>query len=121
LHEHAEGCAGRARSDAHNSRPSPAHDVLEHPCPASISATPIPSPPTRRARPSRTCPKLDERFDITSRWQGDRLQFSRSGVDGAIELLPGEVRVTAELGFLLSAMQGMVESEIKRVLSERLD
>lgn len=64
--------------------------------------------------------KLDERFDITSRWQGDRLQLSRSGVDGAIDLLPGEVRVTAELGFLLSAMQGMVESEIKRVLSERL-
>jgi putative polyhydroxyalkanoate system protein len=30
------------------------------------------------------------------------------------------VRVKAELGFLLSAMKGMVESEIQRVLAEKL-
>jgi putative polyhydroxyalkanoate system protein len=64
--------------------------------------------------------KLDERFGLRSNWNGERLNFSGSGVDGAIELLPGQVRVTATLGFLLSAMQGMVESEIRRVLSEKL-
>ena len=42
------------------------------------------------------------------------------GVDGRIELLPQAVRVTAELGFLLSAMSGTVESEIRRVLAEKL-
>ena len=35
-------------------------------------------------------------------------------------MLPGAVRVQAKLGFLLSAMQGMVESEIRRVLAEKL-
>ena len=64
--------------------------------------------------------KLQERFEITSRWEGETLHFSRSGVDGAIELQPSQVRVTAELGFLLSAMKGMVESEIQRVLSDKL-
>ena len=33
---------------------------------------------------------------------------------------PGAVRVTAKLGFLLSAMKGMVEGEIQRVLKEKL-
>ena len=64
--------------------------------------------------------KLDTRFQIGSRWNGEVLHFARSGVEGAIELLPGQVRVTAELGFLLSAMKDMVEAEIKRVLAERL-
>ncbi len=64
--------------------------------------------------------KLQERFDVSIRWQGQQLHFARSGVEGAIEMLPGAVRVKAELGFLLSAMQGMVESEIRRVLSEKL-
>ncbi|MEE7547384.1 polyhydroxyalkanoic acid synthase [Xanthomonas sp. Kuri4-1] len=64
--------------------------------------------------------KLAERLDMQTRWDGDILHFSRAGVDGAIELLPQQVHVTAELGFLLSAMKGMVESEIRRVLSEKL-
>ncbi|KRG39786.1 polyhydroxyalkanoic acid synthase [Stenotrophomonas pictorum JCM 9942] len=64
--------------------------------------------------------KLEERFEVTARWEGQTLYFVRSGVDGAIELLPGAVRVKAELGFLLSAMKGMVESEIQRVLAEKL-
>lgn len=64
--------------------------------------------------------KLQERFEVATRWEGRNLHFSRSGVEGVIELLPGAVRVKAELGFLLSAMKGMVESEIKRVLAEKL-
>ena len=64
--------------------------------------------------------KLQERFDVNARWDGANLHFARSGVDGVIEMLPGAVRVKAELGFLLSAMKGMVESEIRRVLAEKL-
>ncbi len=64
--------------------------------------------------------KLSDRFGLQSSWVGDALNFSGSGVDGAIELLPGQVHVTAKLGFLLSAMKGMVESEIERVLQEKL-
>ena len=49
----------------------------------------------------------------------DILDFTRSGIDGRIALLPGQVHVTAQLGFLLGAMKGPIEAEIRRVLDER--
>jgi putative polyhydroxyalkanoate system protein len=65
--------------------------------------------------------KLAERFDMEYGWDGDTLNFNRSGVDGKIALLADKLRVTANLGFLLSAMKGPIEAEIRRVLSEKFD
>ncbi|KAF1015564.1 MAG: hypothetical protein GAK31_01039 [Stenotrophomonas maltophilia] len=79
----------------------------------------LPEPQARQAI-EEVAAKLSERFGLKSNWRGDVLDFNGSGVDGAIELQPGAVRVTAKLGFLLSAMKGMVESEIQRVLKEKL-
>ncbi|MGY3264999.1 polyhydroxyalkanoic acid system family protein [Lysobacter sp. HA35] len=62
---------------------------------------------------------LAQRFGVAQSWQGDSLMFKRSGVDGRVHLEPGAVRVTAELGFLLGAMKGTIEDEIRRVLAER--
>lgn len=63
--------------------------------------------------------KLAERFDVEYDWDGDTLNFVRSGVDGKIALEPKQLHVTAQLGFLLSALKGPIESEIRRVLDER--
>lgn len=63
--------------------------------------------------------KLAERFDIEYDWDGDALNFTRSGVDGRIALAPNQLHVTAHLGFLLSALKGPIEAEIRRVLAER--
>ncbi len=63
--------------------------------------------------------KLADRFEVASEWRHDALHFSRSGVDGRIALEPSQVHVTAKLGFLLSAMKGPIEAEIRRVLAER--
>jgi putative polyhydroxyalkanoate system protein len=63
--------------------------------------------------------KLGEKFQMDYHWDGDTLHFTRSGVDGHIALTPKQVNVTAKLGFLLSAMKGPIESEIRRVLDER--
>lgn len=63
--------------------------------------------------------KLGEKFQMDYHWDGDTLHFTRSGVDGHIALAPEQVNVTAKLGFLLSAMKGPIESEIRRVLDER--
>ena len=65
--------------------------------------------------------KLAERFEFEYEWDGDDLHFNRSGVDGKIALKPKELHVTAKLGFLLAAMKGPIESEIRRVLGEKLD
>ncbi len=85
-------------------------------CPPSMSATPGLPDAQARAAIEQVAAKLSERFGLKSSWTADVLNFSGSGVDGAIELQPGAVRVTAKLGFLLSAMKGMVEGEIQRVL-----
>lgn len=63
--------------------------------------------------------KLAERFDVEYGWDGDTLSFTRSGVDGRIALAADQLHVTAQLGFLLSALKGPIEAEIRRVLAER--
>ncbi|HEY5780537.1 MAG TPA: polyhydroxyalkanoic acid system family protein [Lysobacter sp.] len=64
--------------------------------------------------------KLAERFGVAYAWDGeDTLHFNRSGVDGHIALEPQQLRVTAHLGFLLGALKGPIEAEIRRVLDER--
>ncbi len=63
--------------------------------------------------------KLTARFGVDCRWDDDTLHFTRSGIEGCIALLPGQVHVTADLGFLFGAMQGSIETELRRVLTER--
>lgn len=62
--------------------------------------------------------KLGEKFGLDYRWEGDTLHFVRSGVDGRIAMAPRQLQVTAKLGFLLSALQGPIEAEIRRVLKQ---
>ena len=77
--------------------------------------------PMAKARKSveQVARKLAERFGVDYAWDGDALSFSGSGVDGKIDVTPQDLRVTASLGFLLSALKGPIEAEIKRVLAEK--
>lgn len=75
-------------------------------------------PDQARALVEKVAARMGEKFDMRSQWQGDTLRFSRSGVDGAIAVTPGEVHVTAELGLMLAPLKGMVEQEIRRKLDE---
>ncbi|KRG71088.1 polyhydroxyalkanoic acid system family protein [Pseudoxanthomonas dokdonensis] len=77
------------------------------------------SPQQAREAVDEVARKLSERFDVSCQWDGDVLNFKRSGVDGCIELQPNQLHVTANLGFLLSAMKSPIESEIRRVLDEK--
>lgn len=64
--------------------------------------------------------KLSAQFGVDCAWMGDVMTFERSGVKGDIALDADNVHVTAKLGFLLSAMKGPIEAEIRRVLAEKL-
>lgn len=64
--------------------------------------------------------KLSDQFGVECEWLGDVLSFERSGVRGRIALDEHDVHVSAKLGFLLSAMKGPIEAEIRRVLAEKL-
>lgn len=63
--------------------------------------------------------KLAEKFEMDYGWDGDTLNFTRSGVEGAIELAARELHVQAKLGFLTAMFKEPIESEIKRVLKEK--
>ncbi|MDQ2703023.1 MAG: polyhydroxyalkanoic acid system family protein [Pseudomonadota bacterium] len=76
--------------------------------------------PAARAAVEQAIARLGAKFGIDYRWEGDTLHFKRTGVDGRIALQPGAVHVTATLGLLFSAMKGTIESELSRMLQERL-
>lgn len=67
----------------------------------------------------RVADMLSQRFGARYAWQGDSLRFERSGIDGVVHLGPGFLHLQAKLGFMLGAMKGPIEQEIRRVLDER--
>ncbi len=66
----------------------------------------------------RVADHLSQKFGVECAWDGNTLNFERSGVDGHIKVGAKSVHVTANLGFLLMALKGPVESEIHRYLDE---
>jgi putative polyhydroxyalkanoate system protein len=78
----------------------------------------LPKAKARRAI-EEVAKKLAERFEMAWDWDGDVLNFSRSGVDGKIELGAKDLHVHAKLGFLTAMFKDPIENEIKRVLQER--
>ena len=69
-----------------------------------------------RSAVEKVAEKIQQRFDVGVAWHGDTLEFTRSGVNGEIRVLEEEIHVLVNLGFLLSALRGPIESEIQRYL-----
>ncbi|HET8900051.1 MAG TPA: polyhydroxyalkanoic acid system family protein [Rhodanobacteraceae bacterium] len=63
---------------------------------------------------------LARKFQAVSHWDGDRLHFQRSGIDGHIEVGADFIRVSARLGLLLAAMRPLIEREVEAELKRRL-
>lgn len=66
----------------------------------------------------RVATRMQEKFGVQTRWDGDTLRFARQGVDGGIRVEPGQVHVSARLGMLLTPLKGMIEDEVRRKLDE---
>lgn len=74
-----------------------------------------------RAAIERVAERLSGEFGLQCEWRdADTLGFERDGVQGDIKLAADHVHVTAALGFPYSLMKGMIESEIRRVLADKL-
>ena len=69
-----------------------------------------------RATVDELAASMRKRFGVDCAWQGNTLVFRRGGVNGAIEVDKGRVRVHADLGFLLLALKPTIEEEIRRHL-----
>ena len=76
---------------------------------------------TAKTRVEKTAKAIARKFGLDNEWDGDTLNFRRSGVNGHIHVTQKEVVVIAELGFLLGALKPMIEDEIRRQLAEHFD
>lgn len=73
-----------------------------------------------RAMVEKVAAAMHEEFGVDSHWQGDVLEFSGSSVNGAITIGADTVRVTAQLGLLLSPFRGRIEQHICSKLDQHL-
>ena len=89
--------------------PMPSIDITRH------HSRPLPE---ARKKVERVAKHIAEKFQVVYEWQGNTLHFSRSGVDGQIAVTTKLIKVTANLGFLLSMIKDPVEREINRYLDE---
>lgn len=62
--------------------------------------------------------KIKERFDINAEWDKHTLKFARPGVTGEIVVSADEVKVSADISFLLLPIKGAIEEEIRRFLEK---
>lgn len=76
------------------------------------------SPEAARDAVEQIAVRLGRKYGLDYRWEGDALHFVRPGVDGHIAVLPGQLRVTAKLGLVMSAMKGTIEDQLRRFLDE---
>ena len=73
-----------------------------------------------RGKAEKLAERLAQEYDVRYQWQGDSLQFKRSGADGHIKVSEDSVHLQLNLGLLLSAMSGKIKREIEEVLDKHL-
>lgn len=55
---------------------------------------------------------LSAKFDMDYQWQGDAMQFRRSGVKGQLNISTDDIHVHLELGMMLRPFKARIEQEI---------
>ena len=61
---------------------------------------------------------LAKKFDIDYGWEDEVIHFERPGVNGQILVNDSELRIQANLGFMLMMLKRPIELEIMRYLEE---
>jgi putative polyhydroxyalkanoate system protein len=65
--------------------------------------------------------RLEREHGVRSSWQGDSVvKIKGSGIDGKLSFHQGNIDVSVKLGFLASAFQGVLRSEVQRYLDEHI-
>jgi putative polyhydroxyalkanoate system protein len=63
---------------------------------------------------------LAEEYNLESEWDGNTLNFARSGVNGEMDVTASEIRLEVNLGFLLKPFKFRFEQHISHRLDELL-
>jgi putative polyhydroxyalkanoate system protein len=59
---------------------------------------------------------LERDHGVRSRWEGDTVRITGSGVNGHMSFQDGLIDVSVKLGFLTSMFESVLRSEVKRYL-----
>ena len=70
--------------------------------------------PKARAAAEKIAVDLNKRFDLDYAWKGDDIQFSRTGLKGALHVGKETVRLNCELGLMLSLLKPTIEAEVEK-------
>ena len=60
--------------------------------------------------------KLEKDYQLKSRWAGDILNFTRSGVNGTLAVSSKELKIDVKLGFLMAAFKGPIQDAMEKNL-----
>ena len=64
---------------------------------------------------------LQEKYQLNYLWEGDSVQFKRTGVSGHLEVSDSEIMLQVRLGFLLTPFKHQIEREIHRYIDSVFD
>jgi len=67
-----------------------------------------------KAAAEKVAADLNKRFDLDYEWNGDDIEFKRSGLTGALHVGKEAVRLDCELGFMLSLLKPTIEAEVHK-------
>jgi putative polyhydroxyalkanoate system protein len=67
-----------------------------------------------RAAAEKIAVDLNKRFDLDYGWKGDDIQFSRTGLKGALHVGKETVRLNCELGLIMSLLKPTIEAEVHK-------
>lgn len=62
----------------------------------------------------RLAEQLQKEFQVDSEWQGNTLNFTRTGVKGKLDVTDTDVSLDISLGFMLKAFKGKIQAEIDK-------
>lgn len=63
---------------------------------------------------------LAEEFGVKYHWEDDTVRFKGAGAKGRLTLLPEQIDLQMDLGFLLTPLKSKIEKNIIRRLDEHL-
>lgn len=63
---------------------------------------------------------LTSKFGLKTRWQGNAVKFQRSGLDGELSMQPGAVLIKMKLGMMLGMYSRKIQTELEKIVAEKL-
>ena len=73
-----------------------------------------------KAAAEKIAKDLNKRFELAYEWNGDRIEFERSGVTGHLTVGKDRIALEATLAWLLTPLKPVFEREINEQLDKLL-